>query len=63
MKTNHNEANTGGITKIASKKNLDSFGQIRYVGLEKSLYSNPEGQKMKDQSLNFLGKNIQNCRS
>ena len=29
MKTYHNEANTGGITKIASKKNLDSFGQIR----------------------------------
>ena len=29
MKTYHNEANTGGITKIALKKNLDSFGQIR----------------------------------
>ena len=27
--TCHNEANTSGITKIASKKNLDSFGQIR----------------------------------
>ena len=29
MKTYHNEANTGGITKIASKKNLDSFRQMR----------------------------------
>ena len=26
MKTYHNEANTGGIKKIASNKNLNSFG-------------------------------------
>ena len=29
MKTYHNEANTGGITKIASKKTLASFRQMR----------------------------------
>ena len=29
MKTYHNEANTGGITKIALKKILDFFGQRR----------------------------------
>ena len=30
MKTYHNEANTGGITKNALKKNLDSFALIRF---------------------------------
>ena len=29
MKTYHNEASTGGITKIALKKFLDFFGQSR----------------------------------
>ena len=30
MKTYHNEAKTGGITKNALKKNLDSFALIRF---------------------------------
>jgi hypothetical protein len=29
MKTYHNEANTGGITKIVSKNILEFFGQSR----------------------------------
>ena len=31
MKTYNNEADSSRITKIASKKNLDPFGKIRWV--------------------------------
>ena len=39
MKTYHNEANTSGITKIASKKFFGAF-RTKELDLEKSLFCN-----------------------